>query len=1668
LATNTDVLNRLITVLTSNDPTWDISVGTPEYKILEAVAQEIAIAANNNTLQNFSFDITTKFGADLDQFCALFGIYRNYGKRASGTATFSTSTAGTGSGTLTVSGATSGTYNVSYLGNTASINYNATPATIQSTISSILPSGTTCTISPSTGPSPYSITFLPALPPSSISFNFSALLPQNSTLNVAWVPNGGATSSYEIGVNTQIYAPSSATGTVPIYFQTTAPAQLSSGTSSVQVPIQAVLTGSDGNLGAGTISSFSTALVGITQVTNSTMTGGTDPETDAQLQQRWQNTVFKNLAGTEDQFLALAYNNQDTTRAKILGPQEINSEQLQILTNFNVSPVTSLSKSAANNNGYPFNSNQLGDGVSSASFNFDFTVTVNATWTASSGGQVVITIPSVYASNAAGIYQGMVVSTNGSPWSGWIVGSTVINSDGSSTVTLTLDSNTFPNPLPISISAQSLSSPITFQFPLPNLQPWWVTSGTATNSSGTSLTDSTANWTTNYFKGAIIVAGTSTGIIASNSSTVITLTSLGWAPSSPLPSATASYTIYPQYQITPVQGIPTPAATVSSANTTATITNVSGTGTTVTYTAANTFSINQIVTITGCTPTAYNLTNVTIASASSTQFTVSNSAVGTYVSGGSATVVGQALVPYANGTLTLTSSVVGDGLPPTATMASGAVRIFSGNTIYSIGYTGISGNVLTGVTSSGSVLSLANDLIFTSSYSSATSMSTIQTDLTNIYNNSPVNQIEQIISVNATYNSGNLATDANQGYYSFYQAGSVYNGGYAVNTASTAPNVNIAAYGAYAQVSGTTGNVNSTSILGSTSVTIPLSNTVPLATISTVGYPAATLTPSPTAPGILWYYQTSTGQYFNVSYTGTTNSSGNISAFTGCTLTSAFGQQSFTMSTNDKIYLPNIQQALNLLFGTSQGWETSVLPLTAAQGSTSTSYMINAYVKNGLTTTPMVPVNFSTFNSALVIQNVNLSSSSSSGVAATWSASTKVADLINAQILLSSPSPANLTFNYTGSTSAYPVSNPYSFTNTISPIVPDPQYFYPQGLELVQSNYNSTAQQSTASANVDYSYIVTPALAIGKTASLAINIVNGNNYSWLYPGNILDLTYYYVALASRNNPTAYQSNSGTISTNYVDVFIDGINSTQITENTTLTPNGSAITPGASGLITSSNQTNWVLGDGVSYPSVGDVYYIFSQQPVIQPFTSLYPNFISLQQGPTFTPLYPYGGPINSSFSGGDPTYSFTTNAGRYTITPLSRISAIYYNMALNLPEAFPLTTVVGSYQTANRSIALANGSGGNQTATTTGSYVNVVFNSDFYPIYDNTENAGSPQSITGIAIRQPYYRWDSGASFTNGSTIVMDSSAQLSDIGATIINSGNFPLNTRIQNVNPGVSFTISQAAIATGSGAEIVRYANTPSLSAPISTISSSSTTMTVNSYNNYKVGQQVIISGNTNSTYNKVWTIASVNNADISGNSPYNSNFTVTGTGLSTSGGSGGFVSSLGSQLNNIQYYINSDVSAVSTSVQQQRLVGVNTMTHQASFQQIMVNLAVIIGNGANPSTVYSSLQSTINAYLNSLSYLQPIRTSAVIKAALSVSGVLDARLANTTDSKTYYGIQIINPYAYYDAINDIAVGSATNVDYRDIIVQSTSTSDIILNSNQLPQLFRVNVYFRSQNDF
>jgi uncharacterized phage protein gp47/JayE len=137
---------------------------------------------------------------------------------------------------------------------------------------------------------------------------------------------GTSTDVISVPINTQV---ASTDGTVTV--QTLAAVILSVGVSTASVVAQAVVAGPAGNVAAGTFTQLQTAVSEINGVTNpQAFTGGSNQETDSQLQARWVATVFRNMAGTSQMFLGLALNNSACTAANVVGPQTRWTEQLQI------------------------------------------------------------------------------------------------------------------------------------------------------------------------------------------------------------------------------------------------------------------------------------------------------------------------------------------------------------------------------------------------------------------------------------------------------------------------------------------------------------------------------------------------------------------------------------------------------------------------------------------------------------------------------------------------------------------------------------------------------------------------------------------------------------------------------------------------------------------------------------------------------------------------------------------------------------------------------------------------------------------------------------------------------------------------------------------------------------------------------------------------------------------------------------------------------------------------------------------------------------------------------------------------------------------------------------------------------------------------------------------
>lgn len=113
----------------------------------------------------------------------------------------------------------------------------------------------------------------------------------------------GTTTVVSIPVGTQV----SSQTVPPLTAQTTISAVMSVGQASVDVPAQMITTGPDGNLSTATLTALVTTLDGVSSVTNNiSFTGGTNDETDDQLRERFKTTVFRNLAGTDAMYRAIA------------------------------------------------------------------------------------------------------------------------------------------------------------------------------------------------------------------------------------------------------------------------------------------------------------------------------------------------------------------------------------------------------------------------------------------------------------------------------------------------------------------------------------------------------------------------------------------------------------------------------------------------------------------------------------------------------------------------------------------------------------------------------------------------------------------------------------------------------------------------------------------------------------------------------------------------------------------------------------------------------------------------------------------------------------------------------------------------------------------------------------------------------------------------------------------------------------------------------------------------------------------------------------------------------------------------------------------------------------------------------------------------------------------
>jgi uncharacterized phage protein gp47/JayE len=236
MASQADIATQIIAALGVSEPDLDTSVGSVSRKIIDAVASQISDASVDTQLLTYAYDVTSKTGADLDAFVALFGMSRYPAARAAGTVTFT---------------------------------------------------------------------------------------------------RGTSTDVISVPIGSQV---STADGTVVA--GTLAAAILDVGALSVTVPVQAVTAGPAGNVAAGLLTLSMTPLAEISAIINvNALSGGSNQESDTQLQARWSATVFKSMAGTSQMFLGIALNNPSCTAANVVGSSTRRREQVQIISGAAISTV---------------------------------------------------------------------------------------------------------------------------------------------------------------------------------------------------------------------------------------------------------------------------------------------------------------------------------------------------------------------------------------------------------------------------------------------------------------------------------------------------------------------------------------------------------------------------------------------------------------------------------------------------------------------------------------------------------------------------------------------------------------------------------------------------------------------------------------------------------------------------------------------------------------------------------------------------------------------------------------------------------------------------------------------------------------------------------------------------------------------------------------------------------------------------------------------------------------------------------------------------------------------------------------------------------------------------------------------------------------------------------
>jgi uncharacterized phage protein gp47/JayE len=376
-------------------------------------------------------------------------------------------------------------------------------------------------------------------------------------------------------------------------------------------------------------------------------------------------------------------------------------------------------------------------------------------------------------------------------------------------------------------------------------------------------------------------------------------------------------------------------------------------------------------------------------------------------------------------------------------------------------------------------------------------------------------------------------------------------------------------------------------------------------------------------------------------------------------------------------------------------------------------------------------------------------------------------------------------------------------SNTIISQVPDSQFSYPAGYELVGTNL-ATSNQAIFTRNVDYNYYQ----GLGGTYSPKVTFIpTANNAPSTYTGSIVQFQSTYVPVSSRTIVSGNQI----INSNFVDIFINSTNTQTVTEQIVMITSNTISASGTGGLY---QANNFILANNVMPPS-GDYYLNFSQNPVAN-----FPNQIISGNASSFVTFANNSFPISLTLiSSNASTVNVSGAAGTSTLYTTSSISGLQLGLVISGTTNAAISGIgTGNYITSlttgnPNQIGLAN----NLTSTITGN--NTTWLTVAYPLYDNTKTAGSILDISGIGFRATDPTGSYGASYPGNNNyqvgtfshayysdvVNVDNLAQQSRVVgsntlAHIANFVNLIINLSVaytQNTNPIVANTSIQSAIS-------------------------------------------------------------------------------------------------------------------------------------------------------------------------------------------------------------------------------------------------------------------------------